>query len=81
MKYLLFAFVFVSTFACKKPLGKDKLLSFYNDSTLFNIDTVYQSVLIGSQLFSVKFLRERFDENLNFPSNNIDSEFPTLTLL
>ncbi|MGJ7031043.1 hypothetical protein [Niabella hirudinis] len=70
MKPLLFLCAITLFAGCQKPAPspKQKLLAFYNDRELFDVDTVYQTVVLGLQPFSVKILRERFNNYFQFSS-------------
>jgi hypothetical protein len=61
---LLLTLALIIIFTSSKAQNSNKLKSYYADTTLFKIDTVINNVLIDGKKFSVKILRDKFNEHL-----------------
>ena len=62
---LLLTVCLITIFANCNGQNSDNAKSYYSDTTIFKMDTTIKSVLIDGKHFSLKVLRDKFDEHLD----------------
>ncbi|MBL0202169.1 MAG: hypothetical protein IPP81_19035 [Chitinophagaceae bacterium] len=72
---LLLTFSLITMFASCNAQNSDNAKSYYSDTAIFKIDTTINNVLIDGKQFSVKVLRDKFDEHLERFTENDEPNF------